>query len=161
MRLSFRDSTFAEQLLCHKRHVDPPAQKRAANRRFPSCDWDFSAVAAKYSIQLFRFNFDGDWFTFGGLCEREFEDAVLQDSRRFGRLDFGWQPQFAAELVRAELGEQSLLLLFLRRLLRLAADNQPLRLDADFDFVGGEAGDLSAHSDLTVSLLDLDRHAAH
>jgi hypothetical protein len=103
MRLQFRDSTFAEQLLCHKRQAGPLSQKRAANGRFPSRDWDFSAITAKYSIQLFWFDLDGDWFTFGGLCEHEFEDAVLQNSRRFVRLDFCRQPQLATELVRAEL----------------------------------------------------------
>src|SRR5215475_9215660 len=113
---------------------------RAAKGCFPSRDWDSSAVTAKYSIQLLWFDFDGDWFTFGGLCEHEFEDAILQDSRRFIRLDFGGQPQLAAEPVRAELGEQSLLLLLSSRLLRLAANDQPPRLDADFDLVGGEAG---------------------
>jgi len=44
-------------------------------------------MTGKYSIQLFWFDIDGDWFTFGGLCEHEFEDAVLQHSRRFVRLD--------------------------------------------------------------------------
>src|SRR5262249_5747614 len=122
--LTFCDSTFAEQLPCRKRQAEPLSQKRAANGCFPSRDRDFSAVTAKYSIQLFWFDFDGDWFTFGGLCEHEFEDAVFQGSRCFVRLDFGGQPQFAAELVRAEFGEQSLLLLLLRRRLRLAANDQ-------------------------------------
>jgi hypothetical protein len=48
-------------LLCHKRHGEPLSQKRAANGYFPSRDRDFSAVAAKYSIQLFWFDFDGAW----------------------------------------------------------------------------------------------------
>jgi hypothetical protein len=33
--------------------VEPLSKKRAANGRFPSRDWDFSAITAKYSIQLF------------------------------------------------------------------------------------------------------------
>ena len=60
----------------------------------------------------------------GDFCKPEFEDAILQDGSRFGRINFGGQPQLAAELVRADLGEQGLLLLIFRRFLRLAADDQ-------------------------------------
>ncbi len=53
-------------------------------------------------LRLRGFDFDGDGFTLGDFCEREFKDAVLQDSRRFGRIHFGGHRQLAAELVRAE-----------------------------------------------------------
>jgi hypothetical protein len=86
-------------LLCHKRQVEPLSQKRAANGRFPPRDWDFSAVAAKYSIQLFWFDFDGDWFFFGGLCEHEFEDAVLQNSRTAFERGQGAMREVSAERV--------------------------------------------------------------
>jgi hypothetical protein len=77
MSPAFCDSTITEQLPCHKRPVNPPLQKCAANGRFHSRDRDFSAIAVKYSIQLLGFGFDGDGFTFGVFCEHEFQDAVL------------------------------------------------------------------------------------
>src|SRR5215468_9442995 len=52
--LTFCDSTFAEQLLCQKPHVDPPSQKRAANGHFRPREWDFSAIAAESSISKTR-----------------------------------------------------------------------------------------------------------
>jgi hypothetical protein len=39
--------------------------------------------------EQFGFDFDVDGLTHGVFCEREFEDAFLQDRRRFLRLDFG------------------------------------------------------------------------
>jgi hypothetical protein len=123
----FCDSTFTEQLLCHKRYVGTPPQE--------SIEMGVLAHAIGFFPQsmgnnpLFRLDFDIDNLGLGDSCEPEFEDAVFQDSRRFGRIDFGGQPQLTAELVRAELGEHGLLLLLIRRLLRLAADDQPLRID--------------------------------
>jgi hypothetical protein len=69
--------------------------------------------------------------------------------------------QLAAELVRAKLGEQCLLVFLLRHFLRLAADDQPPWFDADFDFVGGESGDFGAHDNMAIDFLDLDRDTAH
>jgi hypothetical protein len=50
------------------------------------------------NIPLFRLDFDIDSLGLGNFCKHEFEDAIFQDSRRFGRIDFGGQPQLAAEL---------------------------------------------------------------
>jgi hypothetical protein len=82
--------------------MDPPSQKRAEMGILTHAIGIFPQSLG--NIPLFRFDFDVDGFTLGDFCEHEFEDSVLQDSRRFGRINFGRQPQLAAELVRAELG---------------------------------------------------------